>query len=263
MPFVKDILAEQKALAEGPTLGNLHPNARAQAIARAGIADAERMRQRLEWLHSPASHRDKDGYEWGIFRVKWESGKAVEVWQTNSDFSDLDAAIGSAATSGVAPSEQPFDAKAVYVLVARMFRQPDKLLRSMMAQDLCRLLQIGTNARTDNERAAHFLAAGAAIEEDRQREESSTATSGVQEVRVPAEATPAMLREIALRFAFDPQKEDIDMAAEAWRAALRAAGVEPSHERQCECMDCALARGVSGLDGKTLCPSPTDAAKED
>jgi hypothetical protein len=27
---------------------------------------------RLKWLHSAESHRDKDGYEWGIFRVKWE-----------------------------------------------------------------------------------------------------------------------------------------------------------------------------------------------
>jgi hypothetical protein len=49
---------------------------------------------RLKWLHSAESHRDKDGYEWGIFRVKWGAdGKASEVWQTNGNFSDLDAAI--------------------------------------------------------------------------------------------------------------------------------------------------------------------------
>jgi len=35
--LLEDILARQKALAEGPTLGNLHPDARAQAIARASI----------------------------------------------------------------------------------------------------------------------------------------------------------------------------------------------------------------------------------
>lgn len=103
MPYVNDILAEQQALAEAPTLGNLHPDARAQAIARAGRADADQMRRRLEWLHSPASHRDADGYEWGIFRVKWENGKAVEVWQTNSDFSDLDAAM---AARGVAAFDE-------------------------------------------------------------------------------------------------------------------------------------------------------------
>lgn len=51
-------------------------------------------RRRMEWLHS----RDAcnvDGYEWGVFRVKWEDGRAVEVWQTNADFSDLDAAMGT------------------------------------------------------------------------------------------------------------------------------------------------------------------------
>ncbi len=48
--------------------------------------------QRLVWLHSAGSY-NVDGYEWGIYRVKWEDGKAVEVWQTAADFSDLDAAI--------------------------------------------------------------------------------------------------------------------------------------------------------------------------
>ncbi len=47
---------------------------------------------RLHWLHSPASN-NVDGYEWGIYRVKWENGRAAEVWQTYSDFSDLDAAM--------------------------------------------------------------------------------------------------------------------------------------------------------------------------
>lgn len=49
-------------------------------------------RRRLEWLHSRDSH-NVDGYEWGIFRVKWENGRAVEVWQTNGDLSDLDTAM--------------------------------------------------------------------------------------------------------------------------------------------------------------------------
>ena len=50
--------------------------------------------QRLQWLHSQASCSiDADGYEWGIWRVKWEQGKAVSVLATNSDFKDLDAAI--------------------------------------------------------------------------------------------------------------------------------------------------------------------------
>jgi hypothetical protein len=49
---------------------------------------------RLRWLHSPPS-LDVDGYEWGIFRVKWVNGQAAEVWQTNADFSDLDAAMSA------------------------------------------------------------------------------------------------------------------------------------------------------------------------
>lgn len=49
---------------------------------------------RLAWLHGPGSN-NVDGYEWGIYRVKWVNGKAAEVWQTCSDFSDLDAALRS------------------------------------------------------------------------------------------------------------------------------------------------------------------------
>lgn len=47
---------------------------------------------RLHWLHDCSTGTlDAEGYEWGIFRVKWENGKAVDVQQTLSDFSDLDA----------------------------------------------------------------------------------------------------------------------------------------------------------------------------
>jgi hypothetical protein len=69
----------------------------AQAIndsVREASAPAILARRRLEWLHSRDAY--VDGYEWGIFRVKWENGRVVEVLQTNSDFSDLDAAMGTA-----------------------------------------------------------------------------------------------------------------------------------------------------------------------
>ncbi|GEM_PF-5612819 len=47
---------------------------------------------RLKWLHDCSTGQtDPEGYEWGIYRVKWENGKAVSVMQTNSDLSDLDA----------------------------------------------------------------------------------------------------------------------------------------------------------------------------
>lgn len=59
-----------------------------------GALPEAKAQRRLEWLHSPESN-NVDGYEWGVYRVKWEHGKAVEVWHTNSDFSDLDAAMAS------------------------------------------------------------------------------------------------------------------------------------------------------------------------
>lgn len=47
---------------------------------------------RLKWLHDCSTGQtDSEGYEWGIYRVKWERGQAVSVMQTNSDLSDLDA----------------------------------------------------------------------------------------------------------------------------------------------------------------------------
>jgi hypothetical protein len=49
---------------------------------------------RLKWLHDCSTGQtDTEGYEWGIYRVKWVDGKAVSVLQTNSDLSDLDAEI--------------------------------------------------------------------------------------------------------------------------------------------------------------------------
>lgn len=48
--------------------------------------------RRLKWLHDCSTGQtDPEGYEWGIYRVKWENGVAVSVQCTNSDHSDLDA----------------------------------------------------------------------------------------------------------------------------------------------------------------------------
>ena len=47
--------------------------------------------RRFSFLHR--TNLDKAGYEWGVYRVKWVDGRAVDVLQTNSDLSDLDAAI--------------------------------------------------------------------------------------------------------------------------------------------------------------------------
>lgn len=56
------------------------------------VAMLLKFKARLEWLHDCAGGQtDAEGFEWGIYRVKWKNGRAIEVWQTNSDFSDLDA----------------------------------------------------------------------------------------------------------------------------------------------------------------------------
>jgi len=47
---------------------------------------------RLHWLHDCSTGQfDPQGYEWGIYRIKWENGKPVDVQCTLSDFTDLDA----------------------------------------------------------------------------------------------------------------------------------------------------------------------------
>jgi len=54
--------------------------------------ELNRLQSRLRWLHDCSTGQtDPEGYEWGIYRVKWENGKAVSVMQTLSDLSDLDA----------------------------------------------------------------------------------------------------------------------------------------------------------------------------
>lgn len=50
------------------------------------------LENRFRWLHLGNS-ADAEGYEWGIYRVKWENGVAVSVMHTRSDLSDLDAEI--------------------------------------------------------------------------------------------------------------------------------------------------------------------------
>jgi len=68
--------------------------ARLATIDLAGVAELQRDSRRLHWLHSQASCKpDIQGCEWGIWRVSWEGGRASHVWATNSDFSDLDAAM--------------------------------------------------------------------------------------------------------------------------------------------------------------------------
>jgi hypothetical protein len=75
---------------------------REAAAALAQRDDDARDSRRLHWLHSQASCvLDAEGYEWGIWRVKWEHGQAVSVRATLSDFSDLDAAMNAPETRHV------------------------------------------------------------------------------------------------------------------------------------------------------------------
>lgn len=96
-PEARALAARVGELLKGAKVGEtvtLPPDL-AQAIndsVREATAPAILARRRMEWLHS----RDAvnvDGYEWGVFRVKWENGRAVEVLQTLADGSDLDAAM--------------------------------------------------------------------------------------------------------------------------------------------------------------------------
>lgn len=63
---------------------------------REGVDELEEIMKcalRLRWLHT-GGERDAEGFEWGVFRVKWDAhGRPSQVWQTNSDFSDLDEEI--------------------------------------------------------------------------------------------------------------------------------------------------------------------------
>jgi len=60
-------------------------------LARKEIARLQRFEARMKWLHDCSTGcADAEGYEWGIYRVKWVNGQPAEVWHTNSDFSDLD-----------------------------------------------------------------------------------------------------------------------------------------------------------------------------
>jgi hypothetical protein len=62
----------------------------ALAIVQDSLDKANVYKKRLEWLHT-GGEKDADGFEWGVFRVKWDKhGQVESAWHTNSDFSDLD-----------------------------------------------------------------------------------------------------------------------------------------------------------------------------
>ena len=84
-----------KTLAEAPTLGNLHPDARAQAIARGSREDALIAALRTHDGDAP------DGWQFGLGLVKFDDhGQFADFrWATQSD---IDAAIERAT-----PQAQP------------------------------------------------------------------------------------------------------------------------------------------------------------
>lgn len=94
-------LAQHDAATCKPSLQVGHDAAKAEPVTMVPLhvllaCDRERTlyAKRLLWLHDCSGNMtDAEGCEWGIYRVKWKDGQAVEVWQTNSDFSDLDAEI--------------------------------------------------------------------------------------------------------------------------------------------------------------------------
>lgn len=93
----------------GYSVRGAEPKGEPQVRSSAGLAADSNLsiyKARMDWLHDCSSGcTDPDGYEWGIYRVKWENGKAVEVWQTNSDFSDLDAEMAREKAANVRMSD--------------------------------------------------------------------------------------------------------------------------------------------------------------
>jgi hypothetical protein len=81
----------------------------------------------------------------------------------------------------------------IYTLIARMFRQPCEALRSMMAQDLCRLLKLGPRALTAEAREEHIAAAGKALAKDREM------------FATPQDAAPAVAVEAVTWALYDSQ----------------------------------------------------------
>lgn len=59
------------------------------------VRELRAYRDRMEWLHR-GNDKDAEGYEWGVFRVKWNaSGQPESVLHTLTDLTDLDAAMGA------------------------------------------------------------------------------------------------------------------------------------------------------------------------
>jgi hypothetical protein len=83
--------SEQEARAIINTVGFLAPS---ESPFPATVAQPV-AEKRLQWLHSPASG-NVDGWEWGIFKVKWGSREGEhQIRHTFADFSDLDEAMAT------------------------------------------------------------------------------------------------------------------------------------------------------------------------
>lgn len=95
-PAPTSVIVDDKLGTTVPTLGvtnhtlGFHGPSRDVTKASVGCYTND---QRMAWLHQLGQgNPDAEGYEWGIYRVKWK-GELHEVWQTNTDLSDLDAAM--------------------------------------------------------------------------------------------------------------------------------------------------------------------------
>jgi hypothetical protein len=72
--------------------------------AKQDAADADSMSKALadldtknhrRWTFLHTNNKDAQGFEWCVMRVKWENGRISEALHTNSDMTDLDAAIAA------------------------------------------------------------------------------------------------------------------------------------------------------------------------
>ena len=66
----------------------------ADSMSKALAAVCAKNDARWKFLHT--INKDAEGFEWAVMRVKWENGRISEALHTNSDMSDMDAAIDAA-----------------------------------------------------------------------------------------------------------------------------------------------------------------------
>lgn len=108
------------------------------------VRELRAYRERMEWLHR-GNDKDAEGFEWGVFRVKWDAqGQPVSVLHTLTDLTDLDAAMGA--------SRMPRYYDEIADLQAQLIKEQDyslelKAERDQLRAELQRLKESTNNGK--------------------------------------------------------------------------------------------------------------------